>query len=124
MAYIALLANISTQSVSLLHRLEQAAGGIGLHVNADKTEYMYINQKGDICILNGSLQKLMNKFTYFGSSILSTENDFNMRRAKTWNAIDRLSVIWESDLSDKIKLFLLSNGCVSSTIWMYHMDAH
>ena len=37
---IALLANTSGQAESLLHSLERAAGGKGLHVNADKTEYM------------------------------------------------------------------------------------
>ena len=41
---IALLANIPTQSKSRLHSLEKAAGCVGLHVNADKTEYMYFNQ--------------------------------------------------------------------------------
>ena len=33
---IALLANFPTQAETLLHSLEQAAAGIGLHVNADK----------------------------------------------------------------------------------------
>ena len=33
---IALLANIPAQVESLLHCLERAAGGIGLHVNTDK----------------------------------------------------------------------------------------
>ena len=32
---IPLLANTSAQAESLLHSLEQAAGDIGLHVNAD-----------------------------------------------------------------------------------------
>ena len=41
---IALLANISAQTDSLLHSLEKAAGGIGLHGNVDKTEYMRFNQ--------------------------------------------------------------------------------
>ena len=41
---IELLANAET----LLPSLEWAAGGIGLHVNADKTEYMRFNQWGDI----------------------------------------------------------------------------
>ena len=45
------LANISTQAESLLHSLEQAAGGIGIHVNADKTECMCFNQRGNISIL-------------------------------------------------------------------------
>ena len=45
---IALLANTSTQAETLLHSLERAEGGIGLHVNADKAEYICFNQRGDI----------------------------------------------------------------------------
>ena len=37
---IALLANTPNQAETLLHGLERAAEGIGLHVNAHKTEYM------------------------------------------------------------------------------------
>ena len=40
---IVLLANTPTQAETLLHSLEQAAAGIGLHVNADKTEHMCLN---------------------------------------------------------------------------------
>ena len=35
---IALLENTPIQAKSLLHSLERAADGIGLHVNADKTD--------------------------------------------------------------------------------------
>ena len=42
---IALLANTSAQAETLLHSLEQAAAGISLHVNSDKTEYMCFNLK-------------------------------------------------------------------------------
>ena len=35
---IAILANTSAQAETLLHTLEWAAAGIGLHVNAHKTE--------------------------------------------------------------------------------------
>ena len=51
---IALLANTPAQAETLLHCLEWAAAGIGLHVNANKVEYMSFNQRGDISILNGS----------------------------------------------------------------------
>ena len=37
---IALLANTPAQAESLLHSLERAVAGIGLHVNAHKTEYV------------------------------------------------------------------------------------
>ena len=43
---IALLANTPARAETLLHSLEWAAAGIGLHLNADKTEYMCFNQKG------------------------------------------------------------------------------
>ena len=60
---IVLLANIPVQAESLLHRLQRAAVGIGLHVNVDKTEYMCFTQRGDISTLNGSSLKLVDKFT-------------------------------------------------------------
>ena len=74
---IVLLANTIAQAESLLHSLELAAGGIGLPVNAEKMEYMCFNQRGDISILSGGSMKIMDKFTYLGSSISSTENDTN-----------------------------------------------
>ena len=51
---ITLLANTPTQPETQLHSLERAAAGIGLHVNAGKTEYTDFNQRGDIFTLNGS----------------------------------------------------------------------
>ena len=54
---IARLANTSSLAESLLYSLERVAGGIGLHVNADKTEYKCFNQRGDISTLySGSLK--------------------------------------------------------------------
>ena len=60
---IALLANAPARAETLLHSLERAAAGVGLHVNADKTEYMCFNQRGDISTLNSSSLKLVDKFT-------------------------------------------------------------
>ena len=75
---IMLLANTPTQVKTLLHSLEWAAAGRGLHVNADKTEYMCFNQRGDISTLNGRFLKLVDKFTYLGSSVSSTQTDISM----------------------------------------------
>ena len=74
---IALLANTHAQAETLLHSLERAAAGIGLHFNEHKTEYMCFNQTGDISSLNSSSLKLVGKFTYLGSSVSSTETDIN-----------------------------------------------
>ena len=89
---IVLLANMQAQAESLLHSLERAAGVIGLHVNADKTEFMCFNQRGNISTLNGRSLKLVNRFTYLRSSVSSTKNDLNTWLAKRWTAIDRWSV--------------------------------
>ena len=80
--YIALLANAPAKAETVLHSLEWAAAGIGLHLNAHKTEYMCFNQTGNISTLNGSSLKLVDKFTYHGSSISSTETDISTRLAK------------------------------------------
>ena len=69
---IAILANASHQAETLLHSLGQATAGIGLHVNANKTECMCFNQTGDISTLDGSSLKLVDKFTYQGSSVSSS----------------------------------------------------
>ena len=45
---LALLANTSIKAESLLHRLEQAAWGIGFHLNANKTELMCFKQDWNI----------------------------------------------------------------------------
>ena len=85
--------NTPTQAKTLLHSLEQAAAGIGLHVNAHKTEYMCFNLTGDISTLKSSALKLVDKFTYLGSSVSSTETDIGKRLAKAWTAINSLSII-------------------------------
>ena len=121
---IALLANAPVQAEYRLHSLEQAVGGIGLNVNADKTEFMCFNQRGDLSTLNGRSLKLVDKFTYIGNSVSSTENNINTRLAKARTAIGRLSVVWESNLSDKIKRsFFPSSGRINTTVWILYMDA-
>ena len=120
---IALLANTSTQAETLLHSLERAPAGIGLHVNAHETEFMCFNQKGDISTLDGTSLKLVDKFTYLGSSVSSTEKDINTWLTKAWTAIDRLSIIWKSNPTDKTKCSLFQAVVVSvllygCTTWM------
>ena len=56
------------------------------HVNAHKTEYMCYNQTGDFSTLDGTSLKQVDKFTYLGSSISSTEKDIDMRLTKAWTA--------------------------------------
>ena len=108
----------------MIHSLEAAVAGTALHVNVHKKEYICFNQTGNISTLSGSSLKQVDNFTYLRSSILSTEKDIYMRLAKTWTATDRLSVMWKSDLTDKIKssffqaavVSLLLYGCTTWTL--------
>ena len=74
----ALLVNTTTESESLLQSLEQAGGGIGLHVSANKIECMCFKREGAMSTLNGCPLKLVNKFTYLGRSAQTTESDVNL----------------------------------------------
>ena len=122
--YCCRVLHLSRLAETLLHSLERAAAGIGLHVNAHKTEYKCFNQRGDISTLNGSSLKLVDKFTNLGSSISSTERDINWRLAKAWTAFDSLSDIWKPDLTDKMKrsffqaavMSILLYGCTTWTL--------
>ena len=82
------------------------------------------NQRGNIFTLNGSSLKLVDKYTNIGSCVSVTENDINMRQAKAWIAIDRLSVTWKSDLSIELRhsffqvaiMSILLYGCTTGTL--------
>ena len=78
---------------------------------------MCFNQRGDISTLNGSSLKLVNKFIYLGSGVSSTETNINTRLAKALAAIDRLSVIWKSDLTDKMKRSFFQAAVVSILLY-------
>ena len=62
--------------------------------------------------------------TYLGSSVASTEKDIETRLAKAWTAINRLSITWKSDLTDKMKrsffqaavTSILLYGCTTWTL--------
>ena len=85
---------------------------------------MCYNQTGDISTLEGTPLKLVDKFTYLGSSVESTEKDIETRLTKAWTAINRLSIIWQSDLTDKMKrsffqaavTSILLYGCTTWTL--------
>ena len=114
---IAILANTPNQAETLLHSLERAAIGIGLHVNAHKTEYMSFNQASDISTLEGTSLKLVDKFTYLRSSVSSTKKDIDTQLTKAWATIDRLSIIWKSDLTDKMKCSFFQAAVVSILLY-------
>ena len=83
-----------------------------------------IKRGGGISTLDGIPLKLVDTFTYLGSSVASTEKDIDTRLTEVWTAINRLLIIWKSDLTDKMKrsffqaavTSILLNGCTTWTL--------
>ena len=78
---------------------------------------MCFNQTGDISTLGSSSLKLVDKFTYLGSSISSAEKYIDTRLTKAWTAIDKLSVICKPDLTDKMKRIFFQAAVVSILLY-------
>ena len=68
-------------------------------------------------MLDGTSLKLVDKFTFLGRSVSSTEKDIDTRLTKAWTAIDELSIIWKSDLTDKIKRSFFQAAIVSILLY-------
>ena len=48
---------------------------------------------------------------------ISNEKDIDTRLMKAWTAIDRLSIIWKSDLTDKMKRSFFQAAVVSKLLY-------
>ena len=64
---------------------------------------MSFKNKSDISTIDGKLLNSVDQFRYLGNNISSTENDVNARIGKAWVAINNLSAMWKSNLTDKLK---------------------
>ena len=117
-----LLKNTNVSAEFRLDSRKQPTGGIGLYVNANKTDNICLKKKRTISNLNGKIPKLIDRFTYLDSNISSTESDFNICIIKAWTTIGILAILWKSDLTDKIKgySFLPTCDCVNTTEWVNH----
>ena len=79
----------------------------------------------DFMSVNVSLELIVREdlwSTYVIHSVSSTENDIDTRLTKAWTALNRLPIIWKSDLTDKMKRSFFQAAVVSTllygcTIW-------
>ena len=78
---------------------------------------MWFNQTGDISTSDGTSLKVVDKFTYLGSCVSSTEKDIDTRLTKACAAIDKLSIIWKSNLTDKMKRSFFQAAIVSILLY-------
>ena len=78
---------------------------------------MYFKQERAIFTLSDKPLKLVDQFTCLGSNISSTKSDVNIRIGRKRTAIDRLSIIWKSGLTDKMKRDFFKSKAVSILLY-------
>ena len=103
---IALISDNMEKAQELLEQVESAANQVGLQVNSTKTEFMLYNfREGEICTAEGRTKlKQVQNFQYLGSWVDQSTQDLNIRKAKAWTALNRLTAIWKSNLGRKLKV--------------------
>ena len=93
------------------HSLEQAASGIVLHVNADKIIQVFQSKRRHLHTQGWSSETN-------GQVLLPQKRRLiNTGLGKARTAIDRLSVIWKSDQTDKIKRSFFQAAVVSILLY-------
>ena len=83
----------------MLNSIEKEASKIGLHINAKKTEIMSFNQNTPTNIKSENSDQPINNVTHFKyleAWMLSSEKDFENRKALEWSAIHKKKSIWNS----------------------------
>ena len=87
----------------------QTSASISMHT---RRNIMCFNKRNDTSTLNGNSLKLVDKFIFQGSSVSSTETDID-----SWTSFDGLSVVWKSDLTDKMKCSFFQTAVVSILLY-------
>ena len=115
---IALTSNTIKEAQLLLQQVEEAAKQVGLHVNDDKTEFMVFNQPTEsIKSSKGINLKCVSDFKYLGSWIECSKKDSEVRIGLAWSAMNKMSTIWESNLSNDLKIQFFRAAVESILIW-------
>ncbi|XP_047488678.1 uncharacterized protein LOC125039003 [Penaeus chinensis] len=72
---------------------------MGLHIKVSKTNYMSLNQeKQNRVTLEGGVLKRVDDFLYLGTWIGSSAKDIETRISKAWVAMNKMELIWKSDI--------------------------
>ena len=103
---VALISNNIEEAQTLLQRVEEECGNIGLKINSKKTEAMYFdidNTEHIHTILNSKI-KIVDNFKYLGAWMESSEKDFNIRKALAWSAANKMKKLWKSSIQDSLKI--------------------
>ena len=102
---IALISDNLEKAQKLLEQVESAASQVGLQINSTQTEFMMYNlREGEICTADRTKLKQVQDFQYLGSWVDQSKQDLNIREAKAWTALNKLTAIWKSNLGRKLKV--------------------
>ena len=88
-------------------------------MNANKTEYLCFKQSDNTSTQSGKPLKLVNQFIYLSNNISSTKRDVNIHFVKAEKAIDRLSIVWKPNQSDKKKQDFFQAIAISILLYGY-----
>ena len=123
---ISLLSDEIDQAQELLSSVERECKKVGLGINAKKTKGLPLNTENltPLLTLDGTELEWVEDFKYLGSWVESTEKDIRVRKALAWQALNKMSSIWKSDMRRALKLrffiatieSILLYGCESWTL--------
>ena len=103
-----------------LARFEAASAQVGLRLNVNKTEVMYVGdtnlQQHLIQTSDGNILRVCDDFCYLGCNIADSKTAFQKRRQLAWIAARRLSVVWDSNASESAKIDLFK-ACIESVLF-------
>ena len=94
------------QARKLLLAVEKECKGVGLSINAKKTEFMSYNidEEFQLSLADGTkikravTEKGTQDFKYLGAWIDNTLQDVKVRKGQAWGALNKMDSIWKSSL--------------------------
>ena len=99
-------------------RFERASSQVGLRINPQKTEVMYVgvDPTTPILTLSGDPLPTCTEFCYMGCNISNSRSALQRRRHLAWVSCRKLDIVWTCSASDhlKVKLFV---ACIESVLF-------
>ena len=116
---IALTTYLINEAQKLLNDVESAAAPkVGLHLNTKKTEgSTHFKPAKHRYFLSGDKIKVVNDFKYLGSYVDDSEKDIKCRKAQAFVACNKLSKIWNSNLSRNLKIRIFTATVESDLLY-------
>ena len=104
---VALLLDKIEQAQSILLRVQRECQKVGLALNAQKTKYITYNIDTGVSALktnDGTELEKVEDFKYLGSWVDSIDKDIKIRKAPTWQALNKMNCMWNSNMRKEMKV--------------------